>query len=207
MSRTPRTLLVGMAVLAGVAGLLLSGCGSDEAATTTTTTTDGATTTQPAASDDATADDAADTDSSSNGEFVDVCTVLTVEEVGAIVGGTVTVEADPGGGCSFDQEDPRAPTLSFASTDVGSDDTDGTFNESRVGAFSVLTDPTKEEPGIGDYSAVASGTIGGESQQGAGLTQVGPTLVQVTLIQGNGLDGAAVRTMTVAGLTLAASKL
>lgn len=206
MTRSPRILFAGVAALAALTGTTLTACGSDEAASTTTAA-DGATT-QPAGSDDSATEDAADDSSTGTGdEAVDVCTELTPEEVGAIVGGTVTVESDPGGGCSFDQEDPRAPSVSFATTDVGNDDTDGTFNESRVGAFGTLTDPTSENPPIGDYAAVASGTLGGDNQQGVGLAQEGSTLVQVTLVQGNGLDGAAVRTMTAAALTLAVSKV
>lgn len=201
MTRTPRIVLVGLAAFAGMAGLVLTGCGSDEAATTTTVAFS-PTTQAPGG----TADDASD--SSSSDAAADVCAMIAEGEVGALVGGTVTVESDSGGGCTFNQEDLRAPAISFNTSDVGSDNTDGTFNAARVGAFATLTDPTKEDPDIGDYSVVASGTIaGGESQAGVGLVQVGPTLVQVTVLQGTGMDAAAVLAMSTQALTLAASKL
>lgn len=193
-----------LSALCCAGALTLSGCGDDaapdDAAAAVTTTA-----VAPAPTDQLTPDDDADP-ADDPATIDDICTVLTEEEVGAIVGATVTVEEQPGGGCAFDQEDPRAPTLAFATVDAG-DDTDGTFNESRVGAFGVLTDPTVETPPVGAYAAVASGTIGGDNQQGAGLVQVGTTIVQVTLVQGNGLDGATVRSLTTGALELAASKL
>jgi len=209
MKQLSRSLFAG-AVLCALSTSFLAGCSSDDADDATTTTVATAASGEDTTAADATADDTsadADSDEPAGTEQVsDVCGLITVEEVGALVGGTVTMSEVPGGGCQFDQEDPRAPTVAFA-TSTASDDTDGTFNEGRVGAFGVLTDATPESPGVGDYSAVASGTIGGDSQQGVGIVQVGVTIVQVSLIQGNGIDGAQVRAMTTQALTLAASKL
>ncbi len=197
-------------------GAGLAGCSSDDDADTSSVTTaapaaddDTATddtTAEDTSTDDASTDDPSD-DSASSDAVDDVCGLIAPDEVAAIAGGPVTVEEQPGGGCTFSQEDPRLASIAF-NTSTASDDTDGTFNEARYGAFATITDPTKEEPGVGDYSAVASGTFGGgENEQGIGLVQVGLTIVQVGVVQANGIDGAAVRAMTTQALELAAGKL
>lgn len=192
-------------------GAGLAGCSSDDDADTSSATTaapaaDDAAATKDTLVEDTSTDDASD-DSASSDAVDDVCGLITPDEVAAIAGGPVTVEEQPGGGCTFSQEDPRLASIAF-NTSTASDDTDGTFNEARYGAFATITDPTKEEPGVGDYSAVASGTFGGgENEQGIGLVQVGLTIVQVGVVQANGIDGAAVRAMTTQALELAAGKL
>lgn len=202
--------VVALAVVFTLGAGFLAGCSSDDDADTSTTTTaapaaEDAPASDDVATDDTVAEDASD-DSASSGPVEDVCGLVTAEEVAAIAGGPVTMEEQPGGGCIFNQEDVRAASIAF-NTSTASDDTDGTFNEARVGAFATITDATKEEPGIGDYSAVASGRFGGENEQGVGLVQVGLTIVQVGVVQANGIDGAQVRAMTTQALELAAGKI
>ena len=176
-----------LAVLAVLAMSLLGACGgSDDPAPSSGATT-------------AAADDSSD-DSGGSTEALDACTVLSVDEVGTILGGTVTAEEVPGGGCSFDQEDPRAPSTSISGV-VGAG---GGFDASKGG--NVTSGEVEDVAGVGDGAWVAIGTTGGDNQQGQGVAAVGDQLINVAVIQGNGLDAAAVRTMTVDLLTLAASK-
>lgn len=138
----------------------------------------------------------------------DLCGRILPDEVGAIVGGpvTVTVEEHIGGGCAFNQEDPQAPSASLLTIDPG-DEADAVFNEARS-VFSNLPTPTFESPAVGQRAEAASGTVfGSEVARGAGLAQIGRTIVVVTVVQDAGLDGDAVRAMVVALLQLADRKL
>ena len=209
MHRSLRSRILPVLVL-GIPLCLVASCSSDtdsaetskaDAANSSASEADSNST---GSSDSAGADESGESASSVES---DICTLLSAEEVGALLSATVTQSEQVGGGCSFEQEDPSASSLAF-NTSGASDDTDGSFNEARYGAFAVLTDPTKVEPGIGDFSAIAAGSIGsGESQVGAGIVQVNRTIVQVTLTPTSGLDQGNVISLTTQAITLAASKL
>lgn len=184
--RITRTLTTLAALVALVS---LVGCGSEEAASTDDIA-DG--TTLPADQDEA--------------AVLDVCSLVTEAEVGALVGGAVTQEEQPGGGCAFNQEDPRATSLAFAVTpyDEGSGGFDGS-----AGGMTALFDGTDDQPvaGVGTEALVSVGTtMGGSNQQAGGLVHLGGSLVQVTLVQGTGLSADAVRTIAVDALKLVAGK-
>lgn len=199
----PMRAAVCLALVVALPGGLLAGCSSDDGGDDITGLGAG----DEVLPNEVVDDPVTTSDAAPEPAIADVCPLLTAAEVGELVGGDVVVEEQPGGGCEFSLEDPAAPTLAFFTVEA-SDETDGTFNEARVGAFATLGEATSEEPSLGDRAAVASGTFGGgESQQGAGLVQVGLTIVQVTVVQSSGLDGEAVRTLVIGALELAATKL
>lgn len=146
-----------------------------------------------------------ETDSPSGG-LTDICPEITEAEVAAIVGAAVTVEEVPGGGCNFEQEDPRATSISFA-TNV-EDPAAGGFDGAVTGLSGTFDDAQGAEvPGVGDRAYAATGTVfGGESQQGGGLVLVGSARIQVQVAQSTGLSAAKVKALVVAALELAASK-
>jgi hypothetical protein len=132
-------------------------------------------------------------------DAVDPCDVLTVEEVGDALGAPVTATEPPGGGCGFEQDDPRAPSVGiFAVEGVG-----GGFESSKAGL--VVDGEIEDVPDVGDDAWVAVGAAGGRDAQGQGIVMRGDQLVNVTILQGDGLDAATVKDLTVAVLTLAAS--
>lgn len=187
--------LTSIAVLAAL--VALSSCGSDDA-DPPAGSSDPTTSTSTGASDD-------ETDASSGG-LVDICTAITVADVAAITGAPVTVEDVPGGGCNFEQEDPRAPSVSFFSSAY--DEGNGGFDGAVAGVTGVLQDSVGGEvSGIGDRAFVATGqNPGGSAHQGAGLVLVGGTLTQVGVQQGNDLSQAKVKAMIEDAVKLVASK-
>lgn len=152
---------------------------------------------------DPTADPTAGSGATSSGPL-EICSLLTPEAVGEVLGGDVSVTEVPGGGCSFDQEDPRAPSVGVAETpyDEGAGGMDGT----QQGIEALLDGSGAERlDGIGDDALVAVGTsMGGESQQGGGAVLVAGTTVQLTVLQAVDLPAEEVRAMVVDLLTLVA---
>lgn len=148
-----------------------------------------------------------ETDSPSGG-LTDICTVLTEAEVSSLLGGPVTVEEVPGGGCNFSNEDdPRATSVQVTSSVV--DEGAGGFEGSVAGISGVLQgDDGEALAGVGDQAYVKTGTFGGGSElvRGSGLVRVGSTVVQVDLSPEQGTSGAKVRSIVVDTLTLIATK-
>ncbi|SDD73538.1 hypothetical protein [Nocardioides lianchengensis] len=179
-----RRTLPALALAAALA--VLTSCGGDESS---------------GSSGSSSADSPADGGSGSS-ELVDVCSLVSAEDVGEVLGATVTTTEVPGGGCSFNQEDPRAVSASIVATpyDEGSGGMDGT----RQGVTGVLDGATAETlGGVGDDAFVAVGTaLGGENQQGGGAVLVGGTTVQVSVLQAEDLPADDVRQLTVDLLTL-----
>ncbi len=135
---------------------------------------------------------------------VDVCASLNVADVGAIVGGTVTKEDVPGGGCRFPQDDLRAPTAAFAVTPPVAGN--GGFEAAISGLKGAIQGDPKDVSGIGDKAVVVVGkTVGGDNVQGSGIAQVGQSMVQVTVIQGKGMAAADVEELTTKLLKLGVS--
>jgi len=174
----------------------VAGCGSSGSSSSDSTKApSGATTTAPTS----------DSGGKPEGAAVDVCKKITAADVSAIVGGTVTSEAIPGGGCRFPQDDVRAPTASFDSS--SSSVANGTYDSAKYGVTATIKGDVKDLDGVGDKAFVVIGTSpGGSMPQGGGLVQVGPTLVQVTLIEGSDMSKEDVETMTTKLLELAAAK-
>ncbi|MGY0235866.1 hypothetical protein [Longispora urticae] len=146
-------------------------------------------------------------DSAAPAAAFDPCKVLTVADVGAILGGPVTMKETPGGGCQFDQEDPRAP--SFGITKAMPADQGGGIASSKLGAEGTIDGKAETLSGVGEAAYVVVGrgkAIPSESVQAAGGVQVKGQLVDVTLIQGNKLSAAAVTKMIKDVLALIAAK-
>lgn len=186
MRATP--VLTSLAVLSALG--LLAGCGSTEEEDPSSAPTDG--TSLPTTQDEDT--------------VLDVCSLVTEADVAALVGGQVTKEDQPGGGCAFNQEDPRATSLAFNVTPF--DEGTGGF-EGAASGMSALYDGADDQavPGVGTEALVSVGTqMGSETLKAGGLVHVGGSLVQVTLLQATGLDAAAVRAITIDALELVAGK-
>ena len=192
MRHTRTVAIVGLAV--ALTGLI--GCSSSSSKSSSDTTVAGSPTTTKAAGDSDTGSSAA----------VDVCKAIKPAEVAAIVGGEVTAEETPGGGCSFSRSDPRAGSVSFDSTSFTGG---GSGYDSAKSTIASMIKGTPEDlTGVGDQAFVVVGlTTGGSNNQGGGLVRVGDHLAQVNLIQGNGLSVDDVKAMTTKLLGLAASNL
>lgn len=182
-----RTRFVGSLVGAGLALLLVGGCGSSSEATDSTSA--GApssdTVASPAASSDAGSDSA--NDSTGSDAVPMFCDLLTAEQIGTAIGATVTMTQGPMDLCEFTQEDPRALGGSVGATrvDIGN----GGYEGYVTGARLTLTDPVEVSlEGIGEQAFITTGTFaGGENLQGAGGVLVGGTVYTVNLSQGSGL--------------------
>jgi hypothetical protein len=195
--RLPRTLST-VAVLAAL--ITLSACGSDDEPSSGDPDTSTVAPNSDAPSTDP-ADDETDTATS------DACTIVTDDEISGIVGGKVTREAVPGGGCTFNQEDARAVSISLNTSAY--DEGTGGFDGAVTGMSAQFEGaPGAAVDGVGDEAFAKTGTtMGGSNQQAGGIVHVGGTLVQVTLIQGNGLSADKVKAIVIDALKLVASKL
>lgn len=199
-SHVSKFLRISAAAVVAASLVGMAGCGSSSSASSDTTSgSNGATTT--AANGGST-----NGGNDKGGAAVDVCKKITPAEVSAIVGGAVKVEAVPGGGCRFSQDDVRAPTAAFDSTSFTGGAAD--FDSAKSGVTGTISGTPKDLSGVGDKAVVVVGTsMGGSNQQGGGLVAAGDGLAQVTVTQGNGLSAADVEAMTTKLLSLAASKL
>lgn len=169
------------AVIAIIATFLLASCGGSDDKDS------------PAASDTSTAAAAAEDDDSAAS---DPCKTLSADDIGAVLGGPVTLKEAPGGGCGFDQDDPRAPSVGiYAVNDAG-----GGFEASKGG--NVVDGKVEGVSGIADGAWLAVGTSGGENLQGQGVVARDDQLVNIALTQGNGLDEATVHEMVLGVLKL-----
>lgn len=193
----PTRTLTRLAVAVALVGALgtLAACGSDDSGTPTGTPTDG--TSAPSGDE---------TDTASGG-LVDICTKVTDDEVADLVGGPVTRKDVPGGGCTFDQEDPKAFSVSLSSSAL--DPGNGGFEGAVTGVSSQFEgDGGGALDGVGDQAYAKTGTVmGSGTLKGGGLVLVGGTLVQVTVLQGNELPAEKVQAVVVDTLNLVATKL
>jgi hypothetical protein len=137
----------------------------------------------------------------------DLCTAFTAEDFGGVVGATVTTETQPGGGCGFKQEDPRA--VSGSITAMPDDPGTGGFEGAQSGAAGAMDSPkVVVVDGVGSKAFLAFGTVfGGESLQTAGGTTDGKVIAIITLQQAKGLDQPALEDLGRKLLALADDKL
>ncbi|KRC64570.1 hypothetical protein ASE12_07185 [Aeromicrobium sp. Root236] len=137
----------------------------------------------------------------------DLCTAFTAEELGTVVGATVTTETQPGGGCGFKQEDPRA--VSGSITAIPDDPGTGGFDGAQSGASGAMDSPqVVSVDGVGSKAFLAFGTVfGGESLQTAGGTTDGKVIALVTIQQAEGLKQPALEELGRKLLVLADDKL
>lgn len=197
--RLPR--LVAVTTLA--LSLTLAACGGSDEPEDSAGTSPSADAPADAPADDP-VDEPADDPADEPAEAIDVCSLVTADEIGAIVGGAVTASEVPGGGCSFDQDDPRAPSVALGVTPY--DESTGGLEGAKSGVSAVI-DGTPADVDLGDGAFVVVGTtMGGDSQQGGGAVHVGGSIVQVTYLQSTGLTADEVTTQVTDLLTLVASK-
>jgi len=137
----------------------------------------------------------------------DLCTAFTAEELGTVVGATVTTETQPGGGCGFKQEDPRA--VSGSITAIPDDPGTGGFDGAQSGASGVMDSPeVVSVDGVGSKAFLAFGTVfGGESLLATGGTTDGKVIALVTIQQAKGLERPALEDLGRKLLVLADDKL
>ena len=128
----------------------------------------------------------------------DVCKALDASALAKAVGGKVTLSAQPGGDCSFQQADLRAISggLGIDRDAVRS----GGYDTYLSGLNMSMTKPTRHDVShLGDHAAVLVGvpTMGsGDNLMAAGAVDEGDHLLTVTLVQGNGI--AAEKLLAVA---------
>lgn len=159
-------------------------------------------------SESADASDASDADEDSDAdEVVDTCALVSVEEVGEIVGGTFTSELGPFDACEFDQEDPRATSFSLDAQPLS--ELGGGFDVYRSGSKSAFTDAKQVDvPGVGDEAFVTTGRFGdGTNTQLQAATLVGGQVLTVSLSQASGIAEDVLVDQATQLLTLIAAKV
>ncbi|KAA1380723.1 hypothetical protein [Aeromicrobium fastidiosum] len=179
---------------------LLGACGGGDGGP------DGTSASASGGSDGADASDTADTDDGAD-EVLDTCAVISVEEVGTILGGTFTSELGPFDACEFDQEDPRATSFSLDAqpeSELG-----GGFDVYRSGSKSALTDAQQVDvPGIGDKAFITTGTFGdGTNIQLQAATLVDGQVLTVSLTQASDIAQDVLVDQATQLLTLIAAKV
>lgn len=185
--RTSRSL----AIIAVLATLTLAGCGTEEGESPTGTTSDR--TTQSGGEDAST--------------VLDICSLVTEAEVSSVLGGSVTSEEVPGGGCNFaNEDDPRAASLQVVASAL--DESTGGFEGSIAGVSGALQgDAGAPVDGVGDRAYLKTGTFGGSDfVRGSGLVQIGSTVVQVDLSPDEGTSATDVEAIVLNALELVAGK-
>ena len=133
------------------------------------------------------------------------CTALTVEEVGAALGGPVI--AREGGGCLYTQTNPLAPSVSI--TNGVKATSRGGIEGSKTGAEAQIDGTAEALSGVGDAAYVVVGKgkmIPTEHLQGAGAVVVKGQLITVAFTQGQGLPAEQVKKLITDVLTLIATK-
>lgn len=136
----------------------------------------------------------------------DICSLFTAADFEAIVGAPGTLEPVPGGGCGFDQEDPRAVSASINALPVAAA---SDYDAARSGATSVMDKPEiTDGDSPGDHSFVGVGTwFGSSSLKGSGGATNGKVIVLITVAQAQDLPSEEISRLSTALLELAAEKL
>ncbi|HNA99864.1 MAG TPA: hypothetical protein PLO27_03635 [Marmoricola sp.] len=167
-----------MAAGALMLGVLIAGCGSG---------TEGPKD-NPAGSSQS-VDQGATDNSTSAQDTPKFCDLLTAEQIGTAIGGTVTLNTGPFDACEFKQDDPRALSGSLGSSSLQEN---GGYEAYQAGSRAAMDDPTRTDlPGLGDAAYVDIGTVaGGSNLQVAGGVKVGDIIHTINLAQGNGMSAA-----------------
>ncbi|WP_372735170.1 hypothetical protein [Nocardioides sp.] len=139
----------------------------------------------------------------------EACSVLTAAEVGAAIGGAVSLVTGPSGDCEFSQEDPRGLSGSLGFVDEA--DTNGGYDGYLAGVAASLTDPVRRD--IADLGSAASTFVGlpafggSENLMAGGVVDRGSFLEQTTLAQGQQMSAEDLDRIAEALLRLLDSKL
>lgn len=216
--------LLGAVVALALAGTALVGCGEDSpdavaddptptAAVSTSPTPTPSATPRPSPTAKPTKKPTKPAEGSGDSEGDDepaaagggICTALSEDEVGAILGSTVAGSAIPGGGCAFTPSGPRPPAANLI--EVPYADMDGGMDGAKENAISAVEGDPEDVSGIGDQAFVVTGTsFGGTDVQGAGAVRIGDRLISVNVVQSAGLKRAKVRALVLGLLRLAVTE-
>jgi len=122
----------------------------------------------------------------------DLCATLTKEEIADAIGAPVTLNVGPSGDCEFAQGDARALQGSFGAVVHASEN--GGYDTYLAGMAASFDELTKTPiVGLGERAVAFTGLPkmgSGENFMGGGVIDHGSYLVQVTLVQGNGMARA-----------------
>lgn len=140
-------------------------------------------------------------------ELLDACGAVSADEVGAILDGTFTSEVGPFDACEFDQEDPRATSLSVDAqllSELG-----GGFEVYQSGSKLAFTDGKQVDvPGVGDAAFITTGTFGeGTNIQLQAATLIDGQVITVSLTQASDIAEDVLVGQANELLTLVASKV
>lgn len=131
-----------------------------------------------------------------------VCSDLGADEIGAVLGVTMTGAGIPGGGCKFDQGGTQGSSVTIL--DKSSADAGGIAG-AKAEATSAVEGEPEDLTGIGSAAFVVTGTMfGGADVQAAGAVRVGNRIISVFLVQRSAIPAAKVRTLEVGLLELVA---
>lgn len=134
-----------------------------------------------------------------------ICGDLSSSEVGAVLGGTTTGAALPGGGCGFTRTSAKAPSATFVEKSLSK--TPGGMDGAKTEATSSVEGDPQDLTGIGDAAFVVTGTAFGEPAiQGAGAVRIGNRIINVNLNQNGTMSAPAVKALVVKLLRLAATQ-
>jgi hypothetical protein len=136
----------------------------------------------------------------------EICSAFTASDFEAIVGAPGTMEEQPGGGCEYSQEDPRAVSVSINALPVAAA---SDYDAARSGATGVMDHPViTDGDSPGDHSFVGVGPwLGSSSLKGAGGATNGKVIVLTTVAQAQDLPAPDITRLSTALLDLAAAKL
>lgn len=153
-----------------------------------------------------TSDDGAKSTAPQDTEVMDVCGTISVEDVGGVIGATVTSAVGPFDACEYDQEDARATSVAIdaqALADLG-----GGYESYKSGTTAVLTGgETVDLDGVGDQAFITTGSIAdSENTQLQGAVVVGDQLVSVNLTQASGIEASVLVDQATQLLELVATK-
>ncbi|MFI5429237.1 hypothetical protein [Aeromicrobium sp. UC242_57] len=150
------------------------------------------------------ANDVADSDDQA--AAFDPCSEISADEVGTIIGATVTSEVGPFDVCEYDQEDPRATSVAIDTQPEA--ELGGGFEVYKSGSTSVLTDSQLHEiADIGDEAFAVTGRFGdGENTQLQAAALVDGVVITVNLTQASGLAADVLVDQATQLLRLAAAK-
>jgi hypothetical protein len=132
-----------------------------------------------------------------------VCSHLSAEQVGAVLGVTVRGSAVPGQtGCAFEQGGKRGTTVTVLDKSTAQA---GGMAGAKNEANSAVEGEPQDVPGVGSAAFVVTGSMfGGPDVNGAGAVQVGDRILSVYLAQRSGLPEPKVRALEVELLKLVA---
>jgi hypothetical protein len=139
-------------------------------------------------------------------KVMDVCGTISTDDVGAVLGATVTSEVGPFDACEYDQEDPRATSAAIDAQSLA--ELGGGYESYKSGTSSTLTGgDTVDLDGVGDKAFITTGSLaGGANTQLQGAVVIGGQLVSVNLTQGSGVKAPVLVDQATQLLKLAAGK-